>query len=194
MLGFLFAGGLILGKGMSNKKITMLIRAYRKGDNSAFDELVLLTYQDLYRLCYGYLKDKMLAEDMVSEVYLKLVESRGIVKNEKNLQGLLRVIATNKCLDLLKKTKREIPVEVNVLDNTHFAKQEPEEVYSVQQVLLMMEADEREGLLLHTFGFPVREIAYKMGLSVGQARMLLERSKKSFAIYYKKGEVESLYE
>jgi len=139
-------------------------------------------------LAYSYLRDHMLAEDMVSETYIKVIEKIHTIKNEQNLNGYLRTIVINKSLDLLRKRKRELSTEdeelVDELQPAQLAVSEDSQY--VRDVLAQLPNAEREVLLLWQHGYSVREISQKTEHTINQVRLLLEKGKQSFSEKYHK--------
>ena len=151
---------------------------------------MLLTYKNLYLLSYSYLKDHGLAEDVVSETFVKLIEKIDTIKNEQNLNGYLRTIVINKSLDVIKKRKKELSVEETVMDVS--AKGNNAEDSVVRYTLSQLKSTERETLMLWQYGYTVKEISAKTNLTINQVRLLLEKAKKSFfQKYHKNDDVKS---
>jgi len=166
-------------------EITDLIMQYKKGDNFALERLMLLTYQDLYRLALGYLKDRMLAEDIVSETYIKLIEKIHTIRSDQSAIGYLRTIVINKSFNLLKKRKYEFSAEIEWLDASQ-AKESTEEQAYVRFVLSTLDEAEREIMLLKSFGFTLNDIVEKTGYTINQVRLLIDKGKKNFFEKYHK--------
>ena len=167
-----------------NNKIKDLILRYREGEIDALEELMLLTYKDLFLLAYGYLKDKMLAEDVVSETFLKLIEKAGAIKNDQNLRGFLNTIAINRSLDIIRKRKREVCLENAELDRRTDGTDT--EQIKVRTALSEIENTKREILLLWYYGYTLHEISAETGSTVNQTRLLLKKAKKNFLREYHK--------
>jgi len=169
-----------------NKQIKQLLLQYKAGNKSAIEELMLLTYKDLLWLSYSYLKDKMLAEDIVSETFIKLFEKIHTIKNEQNLSGYLRTIVINKSLNLIRNRKREVYVDDQILGQKMPACGLSEEDDNVRYVLSMLNDAERDVLLLWSYGYTLNEITKKTGYTVNQVRLLLDKGKKNFFEKYHK--------
>ena len=171
--------------------IKKLIKEFQNGDKAALEKLMLLTYKNLFLLAYGYLKDKMLAEDVVSETFLQLIKKVNTIKNEKNLNGYLHTIIINKSLDLIRKRKREIYFDDNV--SSALVADVGSERLTVCAALSILDSNEREVLLLWNYGYTLNEISAKKNFTVNQVRLLLDKAKKSFfEKYHKNKAVESL--
>lgn len=164
--------------------INNLIGRLANGDNVAFEELMLLTYKDLFLLSYSYLKDRMLAEDIVIETFIKLIEKIHTIENIQNLMGYLHTIAVNKSIDIIRKRKREVFLEdVGLKHTAANLNSERENVWSA---LSMLKNNERLVLLLWNYDYTLNEISQKSGFTINQVRLFLYKAKKNFSIEYKK--------
>jgi len=163
-----------------------LLKSYLNGNNSALEELMLVSYKDLFKLAYSYLKDKMLAEDAVSEVFLKLIEKAPEIKSDRNLSGYLKTMIINKSFDITRKRKqdffagdeliKQVAVKVNPNNKDEYTR----------FILFALNTKEREILLLWFYGYTLNEIVEKTGLTINQVRLLLEKAKNNFSLKYHK--------
>ncbi|MCL2587541.1 MAG: sigma-70 family RNA polymerase sigma factor [Firmicutes bacterium] len=149
------------------------------------ERLMLLMYPDLYRLAFGYLKDRMLAEDIVSDTFIKLIEKIHTINDEKNAKGYLKTIVVNKSLNLIKKRKFETSTEPEWFEDSP-SKQATDEQELVRFVLARMDDAQREVILLKSFGFTLGDIVEKTGYTVNQVRLLVDKGKQSFFEKYHK--------
>ena len=166
-----------------SKSVGKLIKEFRNGDRAAIERLMSLLYKDLYSLAYDYLRDKMLAEDVVSETFIKLIEKAHTIKDFRNLNGYIRTIVINKSLDVIRKRRRELVNdefmrEITATDN--------EEQTLVRLVLFELSDIDREILLLWHYGFTLAQISQKTNYTVNQVRLLLSRAKENFSKKYHK--------
>ncbi len=175
------------------KSVAKLIKDYINGESSALEELMLLTYKELFLISYGYVKDKMLAEDAVSETFLKLITKIHTVKNDKNLNGYLRTIVINQSLDILRKRKNEVfPGDVFFAMRPANGGAENKasgiltEDYYVRQTLESMDSNQCEVLLLWQYDYTLHEISQKTDFTVNQVRLLLKKAKLNFSEKYHK--------
>jgi len=85
-----------------------LLASVKKDDSLEASTSLFSYYSDLvYGTCLKYLKDAVLAEDAVMNIYQEFVVK--IKKHEvSNLKGWLYVLSKNHCLGVLRKTKREV--------------------------------------------------------------------------------------
>ena len=178
-----------------DKQIEVLLKSYKRGDNSALERLMLLSYPDLYRIAYGYMKERMLSEDIVSETFLAVIQKIQHLEINKNFGGYLRTITINKCLNMIRKRKKQITIDTEVVEETQIAKSTSDEDELVRQIMAMIEEPSREILLLSVYGFSVREISNKSGYTTSQVRTFIEKAKKTFFEKYRKfSDLEVSYE
>lgn len=80
-----------------------IVARAQDGDLAAFEHLVH-TYQDrLFRLAYRMLNDRLDAEDIVQETLTTSWRSLPMLSDVNAFGGWIYRLATNKCLDLLRK-------------------------------------------------------------------------------------------
>src|SRR5271155_2098080 len=79
------------------------VRRALKGDNSAFQEIVLLYSRRLYAVAYGVLQDPAEAEDVVQETFLKAYSRRWMIRDPGKFPAWLCRTARNRAFDLLRK-------------------------------------------------------------------------------------------
>ncbi|MCL2798301.1 MAG: sigma-70 family RNA polymerase sigma factor [Firmicutes bacterium] len=177
----------------ANEKNTLktLIKRFQNGDKDVLADIMLLVYKDLYFLAYDYLRDKMLAQDAVSETFVRLLEKVHAIKNDQSLNGYLRTLVINIALDMLRKRKKEVFIEDAEPNLT--ADGINDEQINVRFALSRLKKDERETLLLWHYGYTLRETSRMTGKTVNQVRLLLEKAKENFsAEYHKNGIAETL--
>jgi len=171
---------------LDKDNIKQLIKEYKSGNNAALEKLMLLTYKDLYILAYSYLKDHGLAEDVVSETYVKLIEKIQTIKNEQNLNGYLRTIVINKSLDVIKKRKRESTAGEDMIEwQSENISGGAEDGY-VRHILSMLSGTEREVLMLWQYGYTLSEISAKKNFTINQVRLILTKAKNNFSEKYQR--------
>ena len=77
------------------------------GDRDAYAELVQAHQAKILRLCNSLLADTALAEDAAQETFLKAYQALSSFRGQSSFSTWLYRIASNRCLDLLRKRKRE---------------------------------------------------------------------------------------
>ncbi len=72
-----------------------LIKELKKSDTHAFNELFYAYSSKLYHFAYNYLKSKEEAEELVQEVFFRIWNKRGDIKEEYDFSSYLFTIAYN---------------------------------------------------------------------------------------------------
>lgn len=99
---------------------TELIRAAQRGDSAAFEELVRTYDQSVLRLALSMLRSPEDARDVYQETFLRVYRNLDQFRFDCSFHTWLYRIATNLCLDQLRKRKvrKEEPVIVTTPDGT----------------------------------------------------------------------------
>jgi RNA polymerase sigma-70 factor (ECF subfamily) len=89
-----------------NKIQNVLNRISEKSDELAFRELFNLFSDGLYRFSFSILKNKELAEEVVSDVFFNIWVHRGTISKIESFKSYLFTSARNISLNYLQKEKR----------------------------------------------------------------------------------------
>jgi RNA polymerase sigma factor (sigma-70 family) len=159
-----------------------MIDGCRRQDRNCQRQLYESYFQTMSWLCLRYLKDPDLVEDIVHEGFLKVFQRIDSFEGKGSLEGWVKRIMVNCCLDHLRKTKR-MPTQVE-LDQIA----EPDPGLSPQS---SMEADQimdvvnsLSPLLRVVFqmnvveGYPHKDIAEQLGIQESTSRAYLTEAKK----------------
>jgi len=84
---------------------TALIRAAQAGDRAAFEQLVRAYDQTVLRLAMNMLRSPEDARDVYQETFLRVYRNLGSFRFDCSFHTWIYRIATNICLDLLRKKK-----------------------------------------------------------------------------------------
>ena len=77
------------------------------GDQRKFSQLMELTSEELLWFAIGFLKNKEIAEEIVSDVYVNIWNNRAHLEKIINLKSYLFICVRNGCLSHLRKVKNE---------------------------------------------------------------------------------------
>jgi RNA polymerase sigma-70 factor (ECF subfamily) len=86
-----------------------LVKRSLQGDLQAFEELVLGYQSKVYALTYRYMGNEEDAYDMFQETFIKAYRSLPTFKGQSSFGTWIYRIASNVCLDELRRRKRRIP-------------------------------------------------------------------------------------
>ena len=165
-----------------------LVARARRGDESAFEALVTENEKRIYNLCRRLTGNQEDAAELTQEAFLNAWRGLGRFQGESSFSTWLYRLATNACIDFLRKEKRRQSLSMTVsLDDEEEARQVelPDERYAPEGALERAEARRAvaEGLerltLEHRQVLVMREIHGLRYAEIGQVLGLEEGTVKS---------------
>ena len=169
------------------------------GDESAFAALVERHRRELHVHCYRMLGSFEEAEDLVQETFLRAWRNRGSFEGGPGFRAWLYRIATNACLDAIRRSKRRLPslhsfAEVpwlqpypdRLLDELAPSEAEPHAVVVAKEtieltflaVIQLLPPRQRATLILRDLlGWSAGETASLLDTSVAAANSALQRAR-----------------
>jgi RNA polymerase sigma-70 factor (ECF subfamily) len=75
----------------------LLLAGIQAGENDAFDKLVAQMQRPLFTFAWRYLQNNADAEDVVVEVFVRLFQARGRLRDDTNLSAWLYTALSNLC-------------------------------------------------------------------------------------------------
>ncbi|MDH5380063.1 MAG: sigma-70 family RNA polymerase sigma factor [Cyclobacteriaceae bacterium] len=160
-----------------------LILLYKHGNEEGFSKLVNRHKARIYTVIYLIVKDKFVAEDILQEVFMKVVTHVKTGKYDergKFLPWVLR-IAHNMAIDHFRKVKRRPEVVFedgnSVINSLNFSEDdaETEQIRKdinarVRDLIKRLPDNQRQVLIMrHYIGMSFQEIADKTGVSINTA-------------------------
>jgi RNA polymerase sigma-70 factor (family 1) len=85
----------------------------RNDDHLAYKELFTSFYNSLFHFAFSFVKTKQPAEEIVSDVFIKIWEKRKGLEKIKNLKVYLYIATKNTSLNYLEKQKRIITDDID---------------------------------------------------------------------------------
>ncbi|MCL2633009.1 MAG: sigma-70 family RNA polymerase sigma factor [Oscillospiraceae bacterium] len=106
-----------------NQKITQAVTALQNGDHKAFETLYKEFSQSAYFLALKLMKNPQEAEDVTQEVFIKVFQKIGELKDPMAFPAWFKRITVNQCTDMLKKNNvltisAEEETELDFLEET----------------------------------------------------------------------------
>ena len=164
----------------------VLIEGCRKNDRRSQRHLYEKYFDPMSLVCYRYLKDRDLAHEMVHEGFIKVFKAIHQYKNQGSLEGWIRRIMVNTCLDHLRKEKKfRSQVEISEAydlagDENHLDQMEAEDV-----LLHIQSLPEPLGTVFNLYiieGYSHKEIAQKLGFGASTSRAYLTEARKKLRL------------
>ena len=85
-------------------------------DMKAYKELYLLMFDSLFHFSYSFVKSKQVAEELVSDVFIKLWQIRGQRNSIDNLKLYLFGITKNFSLSYLAKASKNLSIQLDDIE------------------------------------------------------------------------------
>lgn len=168
------------GKGPADE-ITLFAR-FLDGDDGAFLELFDRHAARIGRYCFRLIGDRERAQDIVQDVWEKLVRLRAKGEGEvRNPMGLIYTIARNLCLNHIRDRRSHIPLHT-LDDEDHPAGETRELTRHEEMAVLALERlplPQREVLILNAYSdYSFDEIAEMIGETHGAVRTKAWRARR----------------
>lgn len=151
----------------------LLLKALKKGDAKAFDELFSQYGVRIYHFTYGYLKSKEDAEEVVQEVFLRIWRNRKSIKPELSFKAYLFKIAWHFILEYFERATRQQAYKDQLIEESvHFTSGNEDRLNyqllleKVDQLIEQLPSRQKEILIKRRKeDIPVKEIAEQLGIA-----------------------------
>lgn len=141
-------------------------------DCEVLSEYIIRNQEKFYRLAYSYMQNEQDALDMVSEAIVSAYEAFGSLHNRQGLRTWFYRILVNKCLDGLRRKKREIPGTEEVFSGLSFEEKGYDDTGKIlyEAVCLLPDRIKNVIILRYYEEFTFEEIAKITGLNVNTVK------------------------
>ncbi|MFC2122220.1 RNA polymerase sigma factor [Bacteroidota bacterium] len=158
-----------------------LVRRAASGDSEAFGELYSIYFDRIYRYVVYQVRDKMTAEDVTEETFVKAWKAIDSCKGkEKTFSPWLYRIAHNQAIDNLRKQRKYLSTDMG--DLAEAGSYEPKEQERLEQQEMLaaisdLPPNQKQVIILRFIeGLSNQEVAQIMGKRQGAVRMLQTRA------------------
>lgn len=171
------------------------IKRCQEGDSEAFGELVTLYENKILNYCYRMLGNWTDAEDATQEVFVKLYRFIGSFTGQSAFSTWLYKIASNVCLDYLRKNKKHTSDTVSLhqqnaegeefllnIEDKGLTPYESAQMSEAQRALALaleqLSEDQRKVVVLRDVeGLSYEEIGEVMGIAEGTVKSRINRAR-----------------
>ncbi|QNR19824.1 sigma-70 family RNA polymerase sigma factor [Exiguobacterium sp. Helios] len=154
---------------------TELVRRAIKQDETAFEQLILLHSEQLYRTAYVYVKNEQDALDVVQETVYKAFISIGQVKEPKYFVTWLTKILIRNCYRVL----NQQTAVADLIEQIPVKESSREEHLDLIEALSHLRKEYRDVLVLFYFhDVPMKEIASFIGITLNTVKTYLKRGRE----------------
>lgn len=152
---------------MIHDKLEKKISKLKNGDFDAFDYIYEHTNRTVYFTIFYIVKDKMSAEDVLQDTYVRAISALNQYKEGTNFVGWLCSIGKSLALNHLKKYRRETPTDFEE-DSYKYGTQETELPYIFDVASKILTEDEYKIVMLcQVAGYKRREVADMLKIPIG---------------------------
>lgn len=181
----------------------LLIKKAQKGDSDAFEILIEKYFKSIYNIAYRMANNQDDASDMTQEIMIKLFKNLGSFKGNSKFSTWVYRVASNTCLDELKKLNRHNHTSLNaeydtgdgeVVFEAEDTSPTPDKVAEqrelkqiVASAIAKLNPDHRAVVVLRDIrGLSYEEIARVLNCSEGTVKSRLNRARTSLKEIIKK--------
>ena len=155
---------------MDNFTLASLIRRVANGDLESLEKIFYEMKDNIFSFVLMYANDRQLAEDILQETMLQLVNSCKNFKRSENPKAWILTIARNNTVSYLRKTNRETNLTENITETLQDNSQENDmaDNLNAQSILSSLTIEQREVVVLHVIsGLKHKEIAKLLNVPLG---------------------------
>ena len=159
-----------------------LVKKAKKGDAKAFEELLVLHSDQLYRTAYLYVGHKEDALDIVQETAYKAYLSLTSLKEPLYFKTWLMRILINTAYEVLRTQKKIVKLkDENQIDSITFSNNTIHSEISIdlQEAIWHLEENYQKVIILYYYhDLPIQQISWNMNVPEGTVKTYLHRARK----------------
>jgi RNA polymerase sigma-70 factor (ECF subfamily) len=162
-----------------------IIAKYQAGDREAFGELYRLWVDRIYNFCYFRTSNKEAAEDLTSDIFLKIYKKAGKLEPFGNSVGAwIYRLARNRVIDYYRTDKKNYNLDMaeTVSDDGDWLEKENNRrlLAELKEKVMLLKPKQREIIIMRVWdGLSYKEIAAITGKSEAALKMSFSRALKS---------------
>lgn len=171
--------------------LALLFKEIHQGNKSAFDDFFLLYYDKLLAFALQYTKQLESAEEITSELFVKIWIKRNGLLAILNPEVYLFIAVKNACLNLIRAEKKRITVlsspseeyQINEIPDSDHSELEDKELKKILDTAVNGLPDQRKIIfkLIKEDGLKGHEVASILGISVRTVESQLYKAVKALA-------------
>jgi RNA polymerase sigma-70 factor (ECF subfamily) len=150
-----------------------------------FEDIYKSYWDKIFRICMGYVNDYDVAQDLAQETFIIVWQQLPRFRKESNIGTWIFRIASNNCLRLIEKEKRNIKTELPI----NFKEENQESIEPKIQMLykFISELPETDRIIISLELEEIKqaEIANIVGLSEANVRVKIHRIKEKLMRKFK---------
>ena len=182
----------------------ILLNKARDGDVAAFEDLMSTHYKKVYNICYRMVNNPEDASELAQETFLKVYRHIADFKGNSSISTWLYRIASNVCLDFLRKNKKYQTVsmekeafeDLQIKDMISSVEEGPEKIVesnakkaAIKEALSKMNEHNRNAVILRDFmNLSYEEMSNTLNLPIGTVKSRISRARNELRALLCSGE------
>jgi len=180
---------------VTREEVRRIIDRVHRGDVNAFEDLVIANQRSIYNLCLRMTKNPDDAYDLSQEAFIRAYNNLTSFKGESSFSAWLYRLASNICIDFLRREKRRDSASLTYVDDSGViqeleipdARFQPETALEQRQMAAEIQrglnalTEEHRNILVmrEVEGLRYDEIAEVLGVSHGTVKSRISRARQS---------------
>jgi RNA polymerase sigma-70 factor (ECF subfamily) len=162
-----------------------LLQACARGDHAALRQLYALSAPQLFGLALGIVRSRELAEDAVQDAFVMVWRhAHSFDPGRGAAMAWLASIVRNRCFDLLRRRRREAPLDERLIEGWEDPAPNPADLTALsrdaqrlRRCLDELEESPRQSLLLAYYeGMTFEQVSIRLGAPLGTVKSWIRRS------------------
>lgn len=166
-----------------------LIKQAQDGHVHAFEQLINLHYDTIFKMAFKWCGNRNDAEDITQDVCIKLAKNITLFKGESRFTSWLYRVTINTAKDWYKKHKRHTHQDFNEIESA-YSNEQPEEILFAKQVLTALQTlpeGEKDALILVvTYGLSHKEAADILDVKESTVSWRVHEARKKLKVQFEK--------
>lgn len=159
------------------------IQGIKNRDDESFEHIYQMTKRAVYAMVFSVIKNHVTTEDVMQDVYMKMIAKIHQFKEGSNFYNWILQIARNTAIDYYRKDKKQQHLDINDYDTVLVSKdQRPDEEEYMTRILEVLDEEERIIVLLKVVDeMKHRQIAKIVNKPIGTVIWIYQKAIKKMA-------------
>ncbi len=170
-----------------------LVKNLKKGDEKAFVSIYQQYHRQLFVIALKYLKDDVLAQDIVQDIFVKLWTFRNNLQEDLSLKGFLVTAVRNLVLNTIRNKKTEIIKFLVIRQKAEVSRNDTDlnftlaeyEVIAEQGISQLSPAKQAIFRMRMMNGLNNEEVSAQLGISINTVKCQYSQASKFLRDYLK---------
>ncbi|RKR82925.1 RNA polymerase sigma-70 factor (ECF subfamily) [Mucilaginibacter gracilis] len=176
---------------IDDSELPVLLEQLRQGEERAFNTIYKAYFKPLYRKVFSMIKDEMIADELIQDLFLKVWHKREEINPKQSFQAYLYTVANNLVFDYFRKIAKDKRLTARLLIHaTDFYMHSDELLESKESMQLLLKAIDQlspQRKLVFTCckleGKSYEEASKELGISVATVNSHMTQSLRTVREY-----------